>query len=243
LVNSKKSVNFAKKIIVMEKRKTEKADLENKKGLFLQIGLVVTLAVVLAAFEWKSYDAVQIESFRTVSVEEEEVVINTETPPPPPPPPPPPDVTTELEIVADDAIIENEIEINVEVDDRAHIEVWVAPVIEEEELGDEVFEFHVIEDKPGFPGGDAALLEWLGKNIGYPTIARESGIHGTVYLQFVVDRDGSITDIRIVRDIGGGCAEAAVQGVRRMPKWTPGKQRGNPVRVQYTLPVRFTLGG
>jgi protein TonB len=228
---------------VMNKRKTEKADLENKKGLFLQIGLVVTLAVVLAAFEWKTYDAVQVVDTGRIVVEDEEMVIQTEHTPPPPPPPPPQEITTELEIVADDAEIENEIEISAEVDERTAIEVYIAPVIEAEAEEEEQTIFQVVEDNPDFPGGEEARIRFLRDNIRYPAIARESGIQGTVFITFVVERDGSITDVKIVRGIGGGCDEEAVRVVERMPKWTPGKQRGRAVRVQFNMPIRFVLSG
>ena len=228
----------------MEKKKTEKADLENKKGLFLQIGLVITLAGVLAAFEWKTYDAVDMSGLGRVTEDfEEEIVIQTEQTPPPPPPPPPQEIITELEIVADDKEIENEVEISAEADERVAIEVYIAPVVEEEEEYEEQQIFQVVEDPPGFPGGDEARMRYLQDNIRYPAIAREAGIQGTIFISFVVERDGSITDVQVLRGIGGGCDEEAIRVVRNMPRWTPGKQRGRPVRVQFTMPIRFTLAG
>jgi protein TonB len=229
---------------VMDKRKTEKADLENKRGLFVQIGLVVTLAVVLAAFEWKTYDAITMMEGRTGDDFEEEMIIQTEhEPPPPPPPPPPQEIITELEIVADDAEIEHELEISAEVSIHDVIEAYVAPEGGDEELYDEEEIFQIVEEQPSFPGGEEARLRWLSNNIRYPAIARESGIQGTVFIQFVVERDGSITDARVVRGIGGGCDEEALRAVQNMPRWTPGKQRSRPVRVLFMMPVRFTLAG
>jgi protein TonB len=227
----------------MEKRKTEKADLENKKGLFLQIGLVVTLAVVLIAFEWKSYDRVVEIVDRGPAEMDEEMIIQTDHTPPPPPPPPPQEITTELEIVADDAEIEKEVEISAEADERVAIEVYIAPVVEVEAEEDEATVFIVVEDNPEFPGGEAARMRFLQNNIKYPPIARETGIQGTVFIQFVVERDGSITDVQIVRGLGGGIDEEAIRVVRMMPRWQPGKQRGRPVRVQFMMPIRFTLSG
>ncbi|MCL2028056.1 MAG: TonB family protein [Bacteroidales bacterium] len=227
----------------MEKRKTEKADLENKKGLFLQIGLVFTLGVILLAFEWKTYDVVLVVDSRAVVEMEEDIVINTETPPPPPPPPPPQEITTELEIVADDKVIENEVEINAEADERTAIEVYIAPVIEAEDEEEEHVIFQVVEDAPGYPGGEEERMRFLRDNIRYPAIARESGIQGTIFITFVVERDGSITDVKIVRGIGGGCDEEAIRVVQNMPRWVPGKQRGRAVRVQFMMPIRFTLSG
>jgi len=251
---SKKSSNFGlwkrmfspkltiKNKNVMEKRKTPKADLESKRGLFLQIGLVFTLAVVLVAFEWRTYDRdLGIEINRDV-LEDDEMIIQTEHPPPPPPPPPPQEIITELIIVDDDVEVE-ELIIDVEVDEREFIAEWVAPTIEiEEEVeSDEVFV--IVEDLPGFPGGIEAMHRFLQQNIRFPAIAREAGIQGTVFVTFVVERDGSITNVRVLRGIGGGCDEEAVRVVSMMPRWEPGRQRGRPVRVQFNMPIRFTLSG
>ena len=227
----------------MEKKKTEKADLENKKGLFLQIGLVLTLAGVLVAFEWKTYDAVDMSGLdRAAEVIEEEIVIQTEQNTPPPPPPPP-EVTTELEIVDDDKEIENEVEINAEADENTQIEEYVAPVVQEEDLAEETEIFTIVEDNPGYPGGEEARLKYLSENIQYPVIARESGIQGTIYLNFVVEKDGSITDVKVIRGIGGGCDEEAIRVAKGMPKWSPGKQRGKAVRVSFMMPIKFVLAG
>lgn len=227
----------------MEKKKTVKADLENKKGLFMQIGLVLTLAGVLVAFEWKTYEALDVSNLvQTVDVIEEEVIIQTEQNTPPPPPPPP-EVTTELEVVDDDKEIENEVEINAESKEEAAVEVYIAPVVEAEEEEPETTIFQVVEEQPGYPGGDEARLRYLSENIDYPVIARESGIQGTIFLTFVVERDGSITDVKVLRGIGGGCDEEAVRVVKNMPKWNPGKQRGKEVRVQFQMPIKFILGG
>jgi len=226
----------------MEKRKTEKADLENKKGLFLQIGLVFTLAVVLAAFEWKTYDRVQMEIDSRLVLDDDDVMINTVEPPPPPPPPPPVDVITDLQVVEDDVVVDDVVVDSEIRDDEALVE-YVAPDIVEEVLEDETEIFIVVEESPGYPGGDEARMRFLRDNIRYPAIARESGIQGTVFIQFVVERDGSITDVRVVRGIGGGCDEEAVRVVQMMPRWTPGKQRNRAVRVQFMMPIRFTLSG
>lgn len=110
---------------------------------------------------------------------------------------------------------------------------------EEEE---EVEIFTIVEDAPEFPGGDKKRIEFLAENIKYPNEAREFGVQGTVYVGFVVEKDGSIKDPRVLRGIGGGCDEATLRAIRLMPKWKPGSQRGKPVRVRMTLPVRFSVG-
>lgn len=225
----------------MEVKKSEKADLEKRKGLYMEIGLVCTLALLLFAFEWKSYKSVDLELVnRTAVVVEEEVIIQTDQSLPPPPPPPP-SISTEIEIVEDTKVIKNEVEINVEADEKTVIQEYVAPVFVEEAVVEEEI-FQIVEEMPAYPGGDEARMSYLSKNLKYPVLAMESGIQGTVYIGFVVEKDGSVTDVKVARGIGGGCDEEAVRVVKAMPKWTPGKQRGKSVRVRYSVPIRFSLG-
>lgn len=103
--------------------------------------------------------------------------------------------------------------------------------------------FTVVEESPHFPGGEDARIKFLQENLKYPVIARESSIQGTVFITFVIEKDGTITDIRVLRGIGGGCDEEALRALKLMPRWIPGKQRGKPVRVQFNLPVKFSLAG
>lgn len=225
----------------MEVKKSEKADLEKRKGLYMEIGLVCTLALLLFAFEWKSYKSVDLELVnRAAVVVEEEVIIQTDQSLPPPPPPPP-SISTEIEIVEDTKVIKNEVEINVEADEKTVIQEYVAPVFVEEAVVEEEI-FQIVEEMPAYPGGDEARMSYLSKNLKYPVLAMESGIQGTVYIGFVVEKDGSVTDVKVARGIGGGCDEEAVRVVKAMPKWTPGKQRGKSVRVRYSVPIRFSLG-
>jgi protein TonB len=224
----------------MEIKKSPKADLENKKVLLRQIGLIVALAVVFFAFEYRSYDKRTIDLMeRSVEDIPEEIIPITEQKVKPPPPPPPKQVTV-LEVVEDDVEVEDEIEIDVDVDQDTEIEVYVPPVMEEEEV-DEAEIFTVVESMPEFPGGPAKMMEYIAKNIKYPAMARESGIQGRVFVNFVVEPDGSVSNVKVLRGIGGGCDEEAVRVVEAMPKWTPGRQRGKAVRVSFNLPVRFTL--
>ncbi len=227
----------------MELKKNPKADLEKRRGLYLEIGLVVILAASLVAFNIKSYDAEETTIIQRDAVqEEEEIIIQTqEQELPPPPPPEAPEVTTEFEVVQDDKEIENELVVNAQVDeDTKNIEI--TPVkIEEEEEEEDVQIFTVVENDPEFPGGMEALYKYLAQNIKYPQLARDNNITGKVYVTFVVERDGSIANPRVLRDIGGGCGAEAIRVVKSMPKWTPGKQRGKAVRVQFNLPVNFQL--
>jgi protein TonB len=224
----------------MEEKKSPKADLENKKIIFTQLGLIIALAVILLAFEWKSYDK-SVEGFGDRVVEDvpEEIIPITEQKVKPPPPPPPQKVI-QINVVDDDVEVEDDIMIDVEADESTVVEEFV-PIQVDEEVVEEAPIFTVVESMPEFPGGMQELYTFLGNNIKYPVMAKESGIQGKVYVTFVVEVDGSITDVRVLRGIGGGCDEEAVRVVQNMPKWTPGKQRGKPVRVQYNLPVRFTL--
>lgn len=229
----------------MDAKKTPKADLENKKTLFLEIGMIVVLAVILAAFEWKQYERTKFELGTRENIEVmEEVVIQTEQEAPKPPAPTPPPQTTILEIVEDDVEIDEEIIIDAEIDQNSRVEEYIAPTVEVEE--EEIVEqeiFTVVEESPSFPGGDEARIRFLQENIEYPQMARESGIQGTVYVTFVVEPNGSVSGVRVLRGIGGGCDEEAVRVIKKMPKWNPGKQRGKPVRVQFNMPIKFTLQG
>ncbi len=228
----------------MELKKNPKADLEKRRGLFLEIGLVVAMAAALVAFEMKSYDKEDKEQVvRQASEEIEDIVIQTqEQELPPPPPPETPEVTTEFDVVEDDAELTNELgPVNAEVDENTQ-NIEITPVVvEEEEEEEEAQIFTVVEKDPEFPGGMDALYKYLAQNIKYPTIARENGITGRVYVTFVVERDGSIANPRVLRDIGGGCGAEAIRVVKSMPKWNPGKQSGKAVRVQFNLPVNFNL--
>lgn len=225
----------------MEEKKSPKANLENKKLMFMQIGMVISLLIAWLAFEHKSYDRREIDESllnREVVIDEEMVEI-TKQEEQKPQPVEVPKQTTQLEIVEDDVEVED-IEINAEVDQTEVIEEYVPVEVEEEEVS-ETEVFTIVEEMPAYPGGDAKLYEYLGKNIKYPQIARESGIQGRVFVNFVVEPDGSVSNVKVMRGIGGGCDEEAVRVIKTMPKWKPGKQRGKAVRVTYTIPVVFKL--
>lgn len=228
----------------MELKKNPKADLEKRRGLYLEIGLVVILVASLVAFNVKSYDKEEKEQIeRQASEEQEEIIIQTQQEElPPPPPPEQPEVTTEFEVVEDDKELTHELgPINAEVDENTQ-NIEITPVkIEEEEEEEDVQIFTVVENDPEFPGGMEALYKYLRDNIKYPQLARDNNITGRVYVTFVVERDGSIANPRVLKDIGGGCGQEAIRVVKSMPKWTPGKQRGKAVRVQFNLPVSFNL--
>jgi len=224
----------------MEPKKTKKADLEGKKRIFLQIGIVLALGAALVAFEWRQYERTQVDlgTLEIDFIEEEDIPI---TRPEQPPPPPPPEPSQELIIVDDDVELEEEFTIDVDADVLSEVQDFTPIQIEEEEEVEDDVIFTVVEDQPEFPGGEEARQSFLEENLRYPTMAREAGIQGTVFVTFVVETDGSVTDVRVLRGIGGGCDQEAIRVVEMMPRWEPGRQRGQPVRVQFNMPIRFRL--
>ena len=231
----------------MEAKKSDKANLENFKSIFFQIGLVFALGIVIFAFEWKSYDVEEEDVQITQVVQEvEEMVIQTkQDEPPPPPEETQQQETTEFEIVDDDVELENEFNIDNFVN-TTNVDV-IVPKIEVEEVTEELEEeaeiFIVVESPAKFVGGESALNKFLAENIKYPQQARSTGTQGRVWQSLVVAWDGSLTDIKVLRDIGSGCGEEAIRVVKMMPKWTPAQQRGKKVRQQFRLPVDFKLIG
>ncbi len=227
----------------MEAKKSKKADLEPKRTVFIQIGLVIALAISLVAFEWKTYDIKEIDTTarQAEQVEDDLVEITQQNKPPPPPAAPP--TTTLINIVQDNVDVVDDFTIDAEATQLTEIPKYVPPAMVEEEEVAEAEIFTVVETSPSFPGGDEARIRYLTENIKYPQMARESSIQGTVYVTFVVERTGNVSDVRVLRGIGGGCDEEAIRVIKGMPKWSPGKQRGKPVRVQFTMPIKFTLAG
>ena len=224
----------------MQVKKSEKASLENDKIIYVLMGLVFVLSLCYVALEWTEREVTKYDVTDTEFLFEEEVEIqqtSQETPPPPPPP-----AVQEVEVlnVVEDNVETESIEVNTEETEQevviaAPIE---APVEEEEE---EVV-FVVVESMPEFPGGQQALFKYLSENVKYPVIAQENGIQGRVICQFVVNKDGSIVDVEVVRSGGDASLDKeAIRVIKSMPKWKPGKQRGKPVRVKYTVPVNFKL--
>lgn len=230
----------------MEVKKTPKADLENKKSTWLLVGYVIVLAFMFIAFEWTERD-VKIDTSQAVTdlVFEEEIEIPiTEQPKqlPPPPPQEAPSIAETLTIVDDDTEVEETEIASTEETGQAMEIKYVAPTVEEEEDPEEQTIFEVVEQMPEFPnGGMAGLMQFLSKNIKYPTIAQENGIQGRVTVQFVVNKDGSIVDAKVLRGVDPYLDKEALRVVNSMPKWKPGMQRGKPVRVKYTVPVMFRL--
>ena len=228
----------------MEIKKTPKADLENKKSTWLLVGYVIVLAFMFIAFEWTKRD-IKIDTSQAITdlVFEEEIIPITEQPEQAAPPPPPaaPPIAETLTIVEDDADVE-ETTIATSEETNQAVEIKYVPVAVEEEEPDEQTIFEVVEQMPEFPnGGMAGLMQYLSKNIKYPTIAQENGTQGRVTVQFVVNRDGSIVDAKVLRGVDPYLDKEAIRVISSMPKWKPGMQRGKAVRVKYTVPVMFRL--
>lgn len=230
----------------MEVKKSPKADLEGGIGMSILMGMIVGLAVLFVGFEWGTKDVQVVtadEGVADIIAEEEIEITRPENTPPPPPPPPAPAVTEVLNVVDDDVELEQQDIISSEDDaSAAQTETFVAPVVEEEEEEESAQQiFTVVEKQPEFPGGTAELFKYLSKAIKYPVIAQENGIQGRVVCSFVVNRDGSIVDIQVMRGVDPSLDKEAVRVISEMPKWKPGEQRGKPVRVRFILPVQFRL--
>ncbi len=228
----------------MELKKSDKANLEKKKGLFLQIGLVTVLALLLIAFEWTTREVGtgSLGELADVVMEEEIIPITRPEEVQPPPPPPPPQVTETLEIVEDDVEIEDDLFID-DVEARADTRIEFSQmVIAEEEEAEEAEIFFIVEDMPDFQGGGQdAFRQWIAQNLRYPQIAAENGIQGRVFVQFVVNEDGTVSNATVVRGVDPSLDREAVRVVMASPRWTPGRQRGEPVRVAFTFPINFVL--
>ena len=196
------------------------------------------------------------KSAKDLAKAKSEVVVNlTEPPPidetPPPPPPPPPQPLKETVKFVPPVVKDAPVEEDPPPQEKLS-ETTISTVTQEGEKTDEIppeepidpdagIIFTIVEEMPSFPGGEVKLFEFLQRNIKYPPVARENGIQGRVYVNFVVDKEGKIKDAKIVRGIGGGCDEEALRVVRAMPDWKIGKQNGRPVSVLYNLPINFTL--
>jgi periplasmic protein TonB len=225
----------------MEPKKNPKADLRKKAFLFLNIGFVISLVLVISAFQYRfpvnnhPMDLGKINETFEQTIE----IPPTEQSPPPPPMAEQPRIIE----VANDKEIDNDIKVNLDIE--ANDETKIAPVVInqepiQEEKADEIFT--IVEDQPTPKGGMAAFYEYVAKHMEYPSQARRMGVEGKVYVQFVVDKDGSLTDINVLKGIGAGCDKEAVAILKGAPRWVPGKQRGRPVKVRMVIPIVFRLG-
>ena len=233
-----------KTTIDMEIKKTEKANLENKKLLFTEIGLIVSLLIVFIAFEWTQEEVKvsNLEDTTQVITEEEIIPITQETPPPPPSAPKIPIISYQIDIVDDEIELDDDMFMNLEDDASIGVEIMDYVEVEEEVVEEEAIPFQLVEEKPSFQGGDAnQFSKWVNSRLVYPEIAKENGVQGRVTLQFTVEKDGSVTKVKVLRGVDPSLDKEAVRGVSMAPKWKPGKQRDRAVPVTYTFPVIFQL--
>ncbi len=227
----------------MELKKSRKANLEKNRVIFFEIGLVIALAVTLIAFEWKGSGKTELnyETPENLTLDEEIMPITRQQDVVKPPPPPKPEIAEVLNIVEDDIEIENEFIIaDAEADQETEVEIrdYVELPMVEEEFEEEVF--FIVEDMPRFNGqNNDEFRKYIGENLRYPVIAAENGISGKVYVQFAVNSKGKVVDAVVVRGVDPALDKEAVRVVTGSPKWSPGKQRGKAVKVQFTFPINF----
>lgn len=229
----------------MEIKKSEKANLEKSKFLFMEIGLVISLAVVYGAFEWTSRETqvATLQADNQVVEVEEMIPITQETPPPPPEIPKIPVLSDQIDIVDDEIKVDDDLFINLEDDASLGVEIMdYQEAVEEEVVEEEAIPFQLVEEKPSFMGGDANnFSKWVNQRLVYPEIAKENGVSGRVTLQFTVEKDGKVTKVKVLRGVDPSLDKEAVRVVSQSPKWSPGKQRDRAVPVTYTFPVIFQL--
>jgi protein TonB len=214
-------------------KKYEDANEHRLRSTLISYGLVIALGVTLLGFTWSEGDGNTMSFGEAIPEDEIEIEppqTKQEKPPPPPPPPP------KLDIVEDEEEVEEEPDIDMEADEDSEVDI---PEVEEEQFDDDEV-FMVVEDMPQFPGGDGALQVYLAKTP-YPPIARENSIEGNVWVSFVVDKGGNVTQVKIARGADPALDKAALNRVKSMPKWAPGKQRGKPVKVSYNVKIGFKL--
>lgn len=225
----------------MNIKKNPGKDQEKNKSIFFKVGLIISLAVLFFAFEWKhSNPDTQIQLGGKVTV------IDTENKPikiEDVKPKPKMNFNQSIKIVSDDK--KNIIEIP--IDSIFKTPTYLPPIVEIKKDVDSlpaeptVFQPYDVENQPEFTGGETELFKYLAANLKYPRAAVEANIQGTVYITFIVEENGSISNVIPARTIGGGCDEEAVRVIKNMPRWKPGKQYGRPVRVRFNIPVKFSL--
>lgn len=236
----------------MQLKKNPKADLTKNSSLYFAIGLAAVLFISWQAIEWKTYDksGYGYEALNVEDEDDEEVPITEQLKTPPPPPPPPPPAPEVIEIVEDEEEVEETVIESTETDQEEIVEIDDIEV--EDDFEDVDVPFAVIEDVPIYPGCERVakserrncfqdkINKHIRKNFRYPEIAQEMGIQGRVYVNFIIAKDGSITNVRM-RGPDKNLEKEAARIISRLPKMTPGKQRGRPVRVPFSIPITFRL--
>lgn len=231
-----------KNYLAMINKKNKNADLESKRSILFLIGLIVSLGLVFLAFEWKTQPKPVIDLGSASFITEDYIFI----PPTVPEKKQPPVKLVEVpffELVDNNSdILENPDLFDTEATDEMDINFDKLVFNSKEDKNEKVDEIFVfVEEMPEFPGGDLALRKYLTNAVKYPVIAQENGIQGKVYVSFIIDESGYITNIELMRGIDSSLDNEALRVVRTLPKWKPGKQAGKAVKVRYSVPIHFEL--
>ncbi|MDX2443761.1 MAG: energy transducer TonB [Bacteroidales bacterium] len=225
----------------MYRKKSDQASLENKKGIFFQLGLLIAISMVLISFEWTRGSITLNEYNMEGSDFVDDILIPpTFNPPPKPPKPPKPKVVEELKLVEDTYDLKNEL-IMEDFDIKEQEEI---PFIDYDDDPDDIEEpiFFIVQNMPSFHGkGQDGFREWISQQVEYPEVAAENGISGTVYVSFVVEPDGRVTNVELVRGVDSALDAEAIRVIQLSPKWEPGMQRDVAVRVAFVFPIKFKL--
>ncbi|MFY0687245.1 MAG: energy transducer TonB [Cyclobacteriaceae bacterium] len=221
----------------MEHKKNPNINLESRKSMFFFLGLCIALGLIISAFEWRSYERYLVDLGDVKLDPFEELEIMNTVQPPPPKPPKPKVSNVVLEEVEDDEIIEeHDFELDTEFDENFDEEiVFEEPIEEVEET------LTIAEVMPVPVGGYSAFYGFMGKNMKYPSQARRMGAEGKVFVQFVVNENGELSEIKVIKGMGLGCDEEAMRVLAKAPNWVPGRQRGRPVKVRMVIPIAFKL--
>ncbi len=231
----------------MEVKKSPKADLQGYKPTFFLTGLVVTLCCVLLIFNCERQETLDTEIIETQgpAIEQEVIPMTMQDEPPPvQAPPEAPKVITKINLVDHEVDLDDDVDpFDTELDEDQGVDIyeWKDEEEEEEEVDEDAI-FFIVEEMPKFQNGDLnKFRHWVASRLRYPEAAAAVGLQGKVQIKFVVERDGSVTNVKVVRGVDPLLDEEALRVVKQSPKWTPGKQRGKPARVGYTIPVVFYL--
>lgn len=227
----------------MKSKKSKKANLERKRGMFFRIGMIFSFSIVLLAFNWTTESCYDIDDWMlrgeaiideetsevTVQKKKEIELIK-------------PKIIKPITIIPDEEEIEDDpYDLSAEVTDETENGLENIPEFEDEPEDSNIVIYTPVQNPPEYPGGYVALRKFLARNLQYPEMAKGAGIQGKVYVSFIVWKDGSVSDVKIIRGIDGGCDEEVLRVVKLMPDWKPGEQNGKKVNVVYRMPVVFTL--
>ncbi len=227
----------------MEAKKYQRADINRYRFVFFNIGLIISLGLTYTAFEWKFYDDDGVVDAAMINADTFDEIV--EIPPTEQPPPPPPELKNVTIIEIEDVSeIEDELEISFDIEMTENMSIDALPEAldideDEEEVSDEIF--LIVEQQPSPKGGISTFYKYINSNLRYPSQAQRMGVQGRVFVQFVIEKDGSISQVEVIRGIDSSCNQEAIRVISGAPDWQPGKQRGKPVRVKMVIPISFKL--